>query len=97
MSFTFSTEQPDYASWRSLEDHQSVTPTSFVGGPPVLHAHSTGCHVVLNRSYLDANKQFKQWFEPPSEPSNLDGNNDQDAHAAERIVKTQVDIWVTSE
>ena len=43
-------ERPSLSDFIPISDHQSVTPDTFFGGPPVLHAYSPTAKLLCGQS-----------------------------------------------
>lgn len=87
---------PSASSFTPLAEHQSRTPQSFYGGPPVLHYHSSRCKVVILESDLSASPALNTLR---GGAAVVNGSSGAAHESQERkdIVIDGVDVFVTSE
>jgi chloride channel, nucleotide-sensitive, 1A len=93
MPFHILQEAPALSSFTPLSTHQSETPESFFSGPPVLHYHTEGAHVIVPRDQRDALPIFGAAVASES-GANGAANVDEDDHS---IIVHGFDVMVTSE
>ncbi len=80
---------PSVGDFTPLEEFQTQTPTTFVGGKPVLHHHLTNAKASIPKSQAGNLAIF-----PADAPSKTPGEANGDT---EEIIERDVDIFVTSE
>jgi nucleotide-sensitive chloride channel 1A len=86
-------EVPTVESFTSLSEHQSQTPGTFFGGPSVLHYHSPGAKLVIAKSQYD---QLNALHDLQDTSSGQNGSSPNGASAAENVIISGIDAWVTS-
>lgn len=77
---------PSADDYMPLSEYQSQTPSSFVGGKPVLHYHLVGAKATIPKSQCGTLAIF------PSDSPAGDVNGTED-----EIVSRTVDVYVNSE
>jgi len=92
---------PTTSSFTTLSTHQSQTPESFFGGPPVLYHRSPSATLKTHASDLAAAPALSGLAEGAHRHSNgtpaINGNAESDEQYDEEIEVQGVDVWVTSE
>lgn len=87
---------PSASSFTPLAEHQSRTPQSFYGGPPVLHYHSSRCKVVILESDLIASPALST-LRGGAAVANGSSEAAHETQEGKEIVIDGVDVFVTSE
>lgn len=86
-------DAPAVNQYTSIEEHQAQTPGTFFGGKPVLHYHSLGALLSIERDALENNPAFSGLRSATVHTEgHVNGNS-----ATEQIHIRNIDIWVTSE
>lgn len=84
---------PSVGDFTPLEDYESQTPESFVGGKPVLHYHIAGAKAWIPKAQCSNLAIFPaDTSEGPTGPEAGSINGD-----AEPLVEQKVDVFVNSE
>ena len=89
-------QPPEPSSFRPLADFQSQTPSSFHGGPPILHLTSSGLSLLVSVEDLSVSVMLSKILGNDFTPESTQNGyyNHDDPH--ERAI-SGIDIWVTSE
>ena len=80
---------PSVGDYTPLEEYQTQTPETFVGGKPVLHYHVSGAKATIPKSQTGSLAVFPA-DAAPKETSKANGE-------AEQVVEREVDVFVNSE
>lgn len=83
---------PSLDDYIPLAEHQSRTPSTFYGGKPVLHYHTTGAKAVLPASQRGSGLPFF-----PADSSTQAAPNGGSEAREEELVEQTVDLFVNSE
>ncbi|EEA23936.1 hypothetical protein TMatcc_007006 [Talaromyces marneffei ATCC 18224] len=87
---------PSANSFTPVAEHQSRTPQSFYGGPPVLHYHSSRCKVVILESDLSASPALNT-LRGGAVVANGSSGASRESQEGKEIVIDGVDVFVTSD
>jgi nucleotide-sensitive chloride channel 1A len=80
---------PSVGDYTPLEDFQTQTPETFVGGKPVLHHHISGAKASIPKSQTGSLAVF---------PADAASKEASDANGeAEEVIEREVDVFVNSE
>ncbi|KAF2403142.1 hypothetical protein EJ06DRAFT_506399 [Trichodelitschia bisporula] len=84
MSLEPLTSAPTASQFTPLSEHQSHTPTTFFGGPAVLHYHSPASSLIISKADYDRYALVRNLCATPP------------AEDAADVQITGVDVWITS-
>jgi nucleotide-sensitive chloride channel 1A len=90
-------EAPALESFTPLEEHQERTPTTFFGGPPVLHFHSTGIRLLVPKDQLDENLELRDLVSSESTIESSTESSGTNGTTSDESLISDLDIWVTSQ
>ncbi|KAK4991173.1 hypothetical protein LTR66_006601 [Elasticomyces elasticus] len=105
-------EAPSADQFLPLSEHQAQTPGTFFGGKPVLHLHSPGAQLLIDKHSLESQPAFaalqRRGSENPAAGEHVNGDSvpvtngvhsseDDSKDNAEDVTIKGVDVWVTSE
>lgn len=80
---------PSVGDYTPLEDYQTQTPETFVGGKPVLHHHLSGAKASIPMSQAGSLAVFPT-DAAPKETGEANGES-------EEVIEREVDVFVNSE
>ena len=81
---------PSVGDYTPLEDFQTQTPETFVGGKPVLHHHISGAKASIPKSQAGSLAVFPADAAASREASDANGE-------VEEVIEREVDVFVNSE
>ncbi|KAJ4322225.1 hypothetical protein N0V84_004939 [Fusarium piperis] len=90
MTITTIRTKPSLSDYTPLEEYQSQTPQSFVGGKPILHYHVEGAKAQIHKENLGSLALFPADSSQKPEGDVVNGD-------AEDSVEKAVDVFVNSE
>lgn len=90
MTITTIRTKPSLGDYTPLEEYQSQTPESFVGGKPILHYHVEGAKAQIPKADCGSLSLFPA--DSSEKPEGDVANGD-----TEKFVEQTVDVFVNSE
>jgi nucleotide-sensitive chloride channel 1A len=86
-------EAPVLESFTSLAEHQEQTPSTFFGGRPVLHFHTSNASLLVPKEQLEEHVELRDLVSSDTTAETTEANGIE----SDEAMISNLDVWVTSQ